>query len=148
MNKKFIILFFSFLFSQNFRENIELFTYENFLKPNKDEKVEIVSIMQIPNLSLQFLKNETFKANFQASIVFLDDDVILNQNNFEKQIVAERFNDTVSRKIVTILKTSNIVDNNKKISSTFYLKDLDTKNDSEKKEKISFDSIHKSQFLK
>ncbi len=147
MNKKFIILFFSFLFSQNFRENIELFTYENFLKPNKDEKVEIVSIMQIPNLSLQFLKNETFKANFQASIVFLDDDVILNQNNFEKQIVAERFNDTVSRKIVTILKTSNIVDNNKKISSTFYLKDLDTKNDSEKKEKISFDSIHKSQFL-
>jgi len=78
MNKKFIILFFSFLFSQNFRENIELFTYENFLKPNKDEKVEIVSIMQIPNLSLQFLKNETFKANFQASIVFLDDDVILN----------------------------------------------------------------------
>jgi len=122
MNKKFIILFFSFLFSQNFRENIELFTYENFLKPNKDEKVEIVSIMQIPNLSLQFLKNETFKANFQASIVFLDDDVILNQNNFEKQIVAERFNDTVSRKIVTILKTSNIVDNNKKYHLLFISK--------------------------
>ena len=147
MKKNFIILFFSLLFSQNFRENVELFTYENFIKPSKDDKLEIVSIMQVPNLSLQFIKSDIFKANFQASIVVLNDDVILNQNNFEKQITAERFNDTVSRRIVTILKASNIVENKNKIFSTFYLKDLDTKNDSEKKEKINLDSIHKSQSL-
>jgi GWxTD domain-containing protein len=147
MKKKFIILFFSLVFSQNFRENVELFTLENFIKPSKDDKLEIVSIMQIPNLSLQFIKSDIFKANFQASIVILNDDVILNQNNFEKQITAERFNDTVSRRIVTILKASNIVENKNKIFSTFYLKDLDTKNDIEKKEKINLDSIHKSQSL-
>jgi len=131
------------------KKNIEKFTLSSFPRTTiVGDSLEILVIMEIPNYTLQYVKNDTnFVANYEA--------IIALQTNKGKQIGREVWRDSI---VVNDYKLSNSVLKNKTLMISFKvpsgkfkvvgsLLDLDTKNSGKKTIKLNLSDYDKKHYL-
>ena len=131
------------------KKNIEKFTLASFPRTSiAGDSIEVIVIMEIPNFTLQYVKNDTnFVANYEA--------VIALQTKKGKQIGREVWRDSI---VVSDYSLSNSILKNKTLMISFNvpsgkykvvgsLLDLDTKNSGEKTIKLNLSDYEKNHFL-
>jgi len=131
------------------KKNIEKFTLASFPRTSiAGDSIEVIVIMEIPNFTLQYVKNDTnFVANYEA--------VIALQTKKGEQIGREVWRDSI---VVSDYSFSNSILKNKTLMISFNvpsgkykvvgsLLDLDTKNSGEKTIKLNLSDYEKNHFL-
>jgi len=131
------------------KKNIEKFIVSPFTRTiTNPDSVEIAVFMKIPNLALQFVKQDTqFKAHYEAVIALQSKKgKQISREVWQDSIVVKNYQSTNSFTKYRMFKTSfNVPHGKYKIVAS--LSDLDTKNSSEQEIKLDLSKYKKNQFI-
>jgi len=145
--KKYILTFLiiiSGLSAQSFRENIDQFKSNSFVRPASRDSIEILSFIEVPYSALQFVKKDNvFESGYEADIAIIDSkDEKMSSKLFSDKITVKKFGDTTSKIKRQILVNSFTLPTKNYIVKTT-LKDLDIKLSAKKEQRIDLEDLNK-----